>query len=225
MIKQLETRNRPTLRAVAAAAAIAIVAVAAIGAAAAQESTTARETPLQQRSPEEIQALALLHMESASPGPEHERLAAMEGTWDIEITMWAQRDAAPMTMNGTVEAEMILGGRFLVQTADLADTDAAGEMMTILGFDRRSGEYTLIGLDTSGTYWVAARGPANESGDGAVLSGEDYDAVFEHMQLYDFVLAWPDDDTFRIQIIFKDEIHTGGGPPFKMVETVSRRRR
>ena len=141
MIKQLETRNRPTLRAVAAAAAIAIVAVAAIGAAAAQESTT------------------------------------------------------------------------------------AGEMMTILGFDRRSGEYTLIGLDTSGTYWVAARGPANESGDGAVLSGEDYDAVFEHMQLYDFVLAWPDDDTFRIQIIFKDEIHTGGGPPFKMVETVSRRRR
>ena len=225
MIKKLETRNRPALRAVAAATTIAIVAVTVIAGAAAQESATPRETPLQQRSPEEIQALALLHMESGSPGPEHERLAAMEGTWDIEITMWPQRGAAPMTMNGTVEAEMILGGRFLVQTSDLADTDASGEMMSILGFDRRSGEYTLIELDTSGTYWVAARGPANESGNGAVLSGEDYDAIFEGTQLYDFVLDWPDADTFRTQIIFKDEFHTGGGPPFKMVEKVSRRRR
>jgi len=222
MIKQLESRNRPALRAVAAAAAIAI---AVVGAAAAQQPTTPHETPLQQRSPDEIRALALLHMESASPGPEHERLAAMEGTWDIEITMWPQRDAEPMTMNGTVEAEMILGGRFLVQTSDIGDTDAAGEMMSILGFDRRSGEYTLIGLDTSGTYWVTARGQANETGNGAVLSGEDYDAVFELMQVYDFVLDWPDEDTFRTQIIFKDEMHTRGGPPFKMVETVSRRRR
>ena len=36
---------------------------------------------------------------------------------------------------------------------------------------------------------------------------------------------WPDADTFRTQIIFKDEFHTGGGQPFKMVEKVSRRRR
>lgn len=191
----------------------------------AQRATAQRETPLQELSPEELRALAQRHMMSASPGPEHERLAAMEGAWDIEVKMWPQRGAEPMTMHGTVEARMILGGRFLLWTSDVSDVDQMGEQMSILGFDRRSGDYTLIGLDTSGTYWVTARGPANASGDEAVLSGEDYDAIFEGTQLYDFVLRWPDDDTFRTEIIFKDEIHTGGGPPFKMVETVSRRRR
>jgi hypothetical protein len=119
---------------------------------------------------------------------------------------------------------MIVGGRFLMQTMDMADTDATGEQISIIGFDRRSDEYTILGMDTAGTYWVTARGPADEDGDRAVLSGEDYDPIVGGTQLYDFVLSWPGEDTFVVEIIFKDEIHTRGGPPFKMVEVTSRRR-
>ena len=178
-----------------------------------------------QRTPEEIRALAERLAESARPGPEHERLARMAGVWDVEIKMWPRPGAEPMVMQGTVEAKTILGGRFLVQTAEIADTDPMGEQVSILGFDRRSGTYTLIGLDTAGTYWVTASGPADAGGDVAVLSGEDYDPIFERTQLYDFVLRWPDEDTFITEIVFKDEMHTRGGEPFKMVETVQRRSR
>jgi len=185
----------------------------------------ARRALSQQPTPEQMQEWMRRHMELAQPGPEHARLAGMEGTWDVELTMWPAPGAQPMTTGATMEAEMILGGRFLVQTMDIADTDPGGEQMSIIGFDRRSGEYTMLGFDTSGTYWVSAQGPADASGDRAVLAGEDYDAVVDGTQLYDFVLSWPDEDTFVVQIIFKDEIHTRGGPPFKMVEATSRRRR
>lgn len=178
----------------------------------------------QQPTPEQMAEMMRRHRELAQPGPEHERLAAMTGTWDVELKMWPAPGAEPVTSAGTMSAETIIGGRFLVQTMSLADTDPGGEQMSIIGFDRRSGEYIVMGMDTAGTYWVTARGPADASGDRAVLAGEDHDAIVGFTQIYDFVLSWPDDDTFVVEIIFKDEIHTRGGPPFKMVEVTSRRR-
>jgi hypothetical protein len=178
----------------------------------------------QEPTPEQLREFIQRHGEAARPGPEHARLARMAGTWDVDLKMWPQPGAAPVDMRGTMEAHTILGGRFLVQAMNIADTDAAGEQMSIIGFDRRSDEYTLLGMDTSGTYWVTARGPADAGGNRAVLSGEDYDAIFDGVQIYDFVLRWPDEDTFVVEIIFKDEIHTRGGPPFRMVESIARRR-
>ena len=90
--------------------------------------------------------------------------------------------------------------------------------MSLMGFDRRSGEYNVVGLDTSGTYWVTGKGTPDPEGGPLVLSGEDFDPSLDHRQIYDFVLRWINDDTYTWEIIFKDEVHTGGGPPFKMVE-------
>lgn len=78
------------------------------------------------QTPEEIRVLAGRLAESARPGPEHERLARMAGAWDIEIKMWPRPGAEPLVMRGTVEAETILGGRFLVQTADKDEMHTRG---------------------------------------------------------------------------------------------------
>ncbi len=172
---------------------------------------------------EELEAMVAKSLELAAPGPEHVRFERMVGTWDAHMTLWSQPGAEPIVVEGTTESELILGGRYLLQSTVLPEGYFAGESITILGFDRRSGEYTLIGLDTVGTYWVTAQGPA--SGDReAVLSGEDFDPVFDGTQEYDFVLRWQDDNTFVTRIIFKDAVHTRGGDPFKMVEIVARRR-
>jgi len=205
--------NTKTTRRIAAACLAAVVVMPPMAASA------------QQPSPEQIAEFMRQHREAAQPGPEHERLTRMEGAWEVEVTMWPEPGAEPMTTSGTAAAEMMLGNRFLMMSMDLADTDPAGEQISIIGFDRRSDEYIVLGMDASGTYWVTARGPADNSGDRAVLSGEDYDAIFDGVQLYDFVLSWPDENTFVVEIIFKDEVHTRGGPPFKMVEVTSRRGR
>lgn len=192
---------------------VALSALALAGLAAAQQAP----------SDEEIARMMEEHARAAGPGPEHERLAAMAGTWDMEVTMWPEPGAEPMTMPPVVlESEMILGGRFLRQSS-VSGGDFPMEMLSFLGFDRRNGLYNLMAMDTSGTYWVTASGQADEEGT-LVLSGTDWDGVAGAEQQYDFVMRWEDDDTLVTEIVFKDEMHTRGGPPHKMVETRAVRR-
>lgn len=164
------------------------------------------------------------HMRLGQPGPEHDRIASLAGTWDMEITMWPEPGAAPVQLPpAVVESEMILGGRFLQQHGRSEVDGMVIETMSLFGFDRRNDLYNLIALDTSGTYWVTASGQAVDEST-IVLSGSDWDGIVGGEQIYDFVLRWEGPDTLVTEIIFKDEIHTRGGPPHKMVETRSRRR-
>ncbi len=178
----------------------------------------------QEPTAEEMQKIVQRQMEASMPGPEHERLATMQGTWDVETRIWQQPGAEPIVAAGTTEAKMVLGGRFLVQTGMYSAPAPPIELMAVIGFDRRADEYTLVGFDTSGTYWVSGQGPANAAGDETVLAGVDHDPISGADQVYDFVLRWVDEDTFVTQVVFKDDIHTRGGPPFKMVESTARRR-
>ena len=196
---------------------IAMVLVAAGGGGAgAQEHATG------ERSAEEIAALQSRYRELAQPGPEHEMLARMEGTWRQEIRMWPSPGAEPTSMTGTAESRLVLGGRFLQSESRMPGSELPIGI-SMMGFDRRSSEYTALGLDVSGTYWVTARGPRNEESGAVVMSGEDHDPALGHTQIYDFVIRWTDDDTFIWEIVFKDEVHTRGGPPFKMVEITNHR--
>ncbi len=179
----------------------------------------------QEPTPEELQALVARVMKLGKPGPEHARLARMAGTFDVENKIWPTPGAEPETAHGTMESEMVLGGRFLLLRSTIEGGMFAAEGLTIIGFDRRHEEYTLIGMDTTGTYWVAGQGPADADGTSATLSGTDDDPVIGHTQEYDFVLHFVDDDTIVTDIVFKDSVHTQGGPPFRMVQSTARRRK
>lgn len=205
-------RPRTELRALLALATL-VALLAASPAAIAQEMPP----------PEELARIMERHAEAAMPGPEHELLERMTGTWDVEITMWPEPGAEPTTVpGGVVEAEMILGGRFLQQRGR-TEAELFTETLIILGYDRRGGEYNLMAMDTHGTYWVTARGQAT-SPDSLLLSGTDYDPIGEFEQVYDFVIRFEDPDTLVTEIVFKDAIHTRGGEPFTMVRTRAVRR-
>jgi hypothetical protein len=49
--------------------------------------------------------------------------------------------------------------------------------------------------------------------------------VIGHTQEYEFRIRIDDADTWTMEIVFLDEMHTRGKGPFRMVEIVSRRRR
>ena len=174
----------------------------------------------QDLSPEQIQQM---HMQAALPGEEHAQLAAMEGTWETETLIWSEPDAEPIRATGRTEARMVLGGRFLVQTGTYPEAPTPVEVMSIIGFDRRSDEYTMIALDNTGTFWVSGQGPMNARENEAVLSGVDYDPISEAEQNYDFVLRWVDNDTFVSQVMFMEGTASPSGTV--MVETTLRRSR
>ena len=137
---------------------------------------------------------------AAQPGPEHEMLAKYAGAWKLQTTMWPSRGAEPIRIESTARAEMVLGGRFLMSRGTSEWMGTQAETLSMTGFDRRSGEFTLEAFDTMGTYSVGGRGPMSPDGTSATLHGTDYDAIGRLTQEYDFVYTWIDDDTFRVEI-------------------------
>ena len=144
----------------------------------------------------------------------------------VSISNWrSNAGGKPMKGHGTVTNRVILGGRYLV--SERAATVSAGSMgdmtieaMSIYGFDRRTNEYTVIELDTTGTYWVSAAGGPREDKT-ILMSGESLDdhGGTRETRKYDMSLRVVDADTYITRIIFKFP----NRPPVTLVETVHKR--
>lgn len=94
------------------------------------------------------------------------------------------------------------GFETLVGSWDMNATYSMGsvESLSIYGFDRRTNEYTVVGYDTMGTYYVTAAGKREAGANEVVMQGE----IEEHgdVKKYDMVLRWADADTHVTEIIF-----------------------
>jgi hypothetical protein len=157
-------------------------------------------------------------MELGKPGPEHDRLASLVGTWQENVMMRAAPGTEPMTAVGRCTNRMILGGRFLRSECESEDGPRKVEGLIIFGFDRRGGAYTMVGFDTMGTYYITAAGPWDEDREAIVMSGEDEDPVNGFVRRYDLVLRPEGDDRYVTEVYFKNPEPTGDVDAVKMVE-------
>ncbi|MBD3256920.1 DUF1579 domain-containing protein [candidate division GN15 bacterium] len=164
-------------------------------------------------------------MELAQPGPEHELLEKLTGKWNMTVKMYMAPGQEPMVFNGSSEAETILGGRFLQSKWVSGEGPMETRGVSIMGYDRRHEEYTALGLDTWGTYFVTAQGPMDEETNTITMAGTDEDPVFNMLQEYEFVMTLVDDDTFTWDVIFYNPEMTQGQDSFKMVEITYERAR
>lgn len=157
------------------------------------------------------------YLEMMKPGPEHAELAKRAGTWEMELSFFYAPGAPPEVMKFSYQAEMILGGRFLESNSAMNKS--------IMGFDRRSGDYTLVSFDTAGTYYVAAAGRYDSTSGSIRMYGEDVDKLAGFTQKYHINYYYPDENTTRFEVIFVNPEMTGGQPEFKAVEAVARRKK
>lgn len=97
------------------------------------------------------------YIENAKPVEAHKRLAGLTGPWKVTTKLWFDPSGEPQVARGTGSGRAILGGRFVVVETDVKGQPDA-ESFTLFGFDRRTGEYTLVGADTLGTYTISAAG-------------------------------------------------------------------
>src|SRR5687767_9937262 len=142
-------------------------------------------------SPEAIQKM----LEPMKPVAEHQELAALAGRWTQEITF--SMGGPPMKAGGTVANRMILGGRFLISEGSSTNPAGPGigdptlETMSLYGFDRRTKQFTIVHLDTMGTYYVTAAGNKTEPRT-VVMKGETPDdhGGSKEMRKYDMVLKF-----------------------------------
>jgi hypothetical protein len=145
--------------------------------------------------------MAARYAEVAGPGPEHARLAALAGEWSVETALPGPGGREMLAPAQAVN-RMIMGDRFLAMEVKGTAQGTPFESLTILGFDRGPGEYTAVGYDTFGTFYVTAAGGWDTKAQSIVMKGSYNDAVTGHAHEYEFLLAIESADRFTWTVVF-----------------------
>lgn len=72
------------------------------------------------------------------PLPQHERLAAMAGTWDVELTFWPRPGAAGLTSRGTSTIEALLNKLFIQEKIEGTVNGAPFTTLALTGYNPSS---------------------------------------------------------------------------------------
>ena len=102
-------------------------------------------------------------MKYANPGPQHEKLKAMVGTWDATIKSWTGAPE-PMVSSGVMKNEMMLGGRLLQSEYKGKWMDQPFDGYGLTGYDLKAGKLKSFWTDTMSTSWMVFDGDISADG-------------------------------------------------------------
>jgi hypothetical protein len=136
---------------------LAAVAIAAMSATAAL-SAAAQEMPADQQKAMEAYAKVM------SPNENHAFLKNFAGEWNTESKAWMQPGAPPTVSQATADAELILGGRFVMTKFHGSMFGQPFEGIQILGYDNLQQKYTTFWIDNSSTVFYLMSGARDTSG-------------------------------------------------------------
>jgi hypothetical protein len=116
-------------------------------------------------------------MAKMQPGPEHQELAKMAGSWDVASSFWMDPSAPPQQSKDTATFSVILNGRYVRQ-------DYHGQMMGkpfngigIDGYDNNLGTYTSVWIDDMSTAAMVLHGKKSSDGKSITFEGDVSDCM------------------------------------------------
>ncbi|MBU1100821.1 MAG: DUF1579 domain-containing protein [Bacteroidetes bacterium] len=134
-------------------------------------------------------------MSYMQPGAEHAMLAKMVGEWKVETKMWMDPMGEPEFSEGKSVNEMILGGRYLLQTHSGAITMGMPmEGVGIDAYDNVKKKYISLWMDNFGTGVAYAEGEWDEEAGGIVCWGTMTDPMTGSDLEYKMVITHHDED-------------------------------
>src|SRR5258707_11962380 len=95
---------------------------------------------------------------TATADPEHDRLTAMCGTWDIEMTLWTRPGGPGITIEGTSTIRPLLGGLFIEEQIDGALNGRAFTTLAWTGFNTSTRMYEATRISSTNTIRIAESG-------------------------------------------------------------------
>ncbi|HLW75992.1 MAG TPA: DUF1579 family protein [Bryobacteraceae bacterium] len=95
--------------------------------------------------------------------PEHARLAAMCGTWDVELTFWFQPGGAGVTTKGTSTIRPLFDGLFVEEKIDGTLNGAPFTTLSWTGFNTSTHQYEATRIATTNTIRIAETGSYDET--------------------------------------------------------------
>lgn len=99
-----------------------------------------------------------------TPGPEHARLAAMVGTWDVELTVWQKAGEAPAKSRGVAVIEPLFGGLFVQGRLEGLAGEVPFVELSWAGFDPARHRYQFARIGSAGAAMAVAEGTLDDKG-------------------------------------------------------------
>jgi hypothetical protein len=137
------------------------------------------------------------------PGPEHERLAFYAGEWTFVHKSWMMGDE-PEVSEGSMTAEMILGGRYLKSVTKGTMSGMPMEGWSVSGYDNVTKEHFNVWLDNFGTGAMHSTGHVNDEGH-VVLTGHWNDPTRGEVE-YTMVSKPTGDDTYTFEMYMGEKL-------------------
>lgn len=147
-------------------------------------------------------------MRLAAPGPQHQKLAALEGYHEVVMELTPPGVAA-QSFPGEARAMSVLGGRYLLLNLRVKLAGVVLEGLYLFGFDNLRQHYTLSWRDSMSTWAVDCTGPLPEKDDGRVpLEGVLVDAASPTGRPFQVVLEFRADG---LELSVFDKVKTEQG--------------
>ncbi|MGZ3182614.1 MAG: DUF1579 family protein [Telluria sp.] len=112
-------------------------------------------------------------MAATRPVAEHAKLAALAGAWKVHQRDFDQAGAPWSEADGTAEFGTFLDGRFLQQELHTALMGHPFNGVSLLGYNRESGQYVGTWMDNFGTSMMPLHGGFDAAGKVLTMEGTD----------------------------------------------------
>jgi hypothetical protein len=99
---------------------------------------------------------------AAAPGPEHARLTATCGTWDVEVTFVFRPGGPPVITKGTATIRPLLGGLFVEEQIDGTLNGTPFTTLAWTGFNTMTHQYEATRISSTNTMRIAETGGYDE---------------------------------------------------------------
>ncbi len=140
-----------------------------------------------------------VYMKYANPGPEHQVLQAMAGSWKTVTKAW-MGPGDPVSTEGHCKTSVILGGRFITDEFKGTFMEKPFEGFGLLGYDLLKKEYVSAWTDSMGTAIMMSRGSMDPAGKVLTMFGTYDDPVTGQKQTMREVTRFLDNNTHVFEI-------------------------
>lgn len=115
---------------------------------------------------------AVMVAQGARPDPDHARLAAMAGTWDVEMTFWLRPGAAGVLSKGVSTIQPLFGGLFIEEKIEGALNGTPFTTLAWTGFNTSTRRYEATRIASTNPVRIAETGVYDETTKQLELKGD-----------------------------------------------------
>jgi hypothetical protein len=105
-------------------------------------------------------------------GPEHARLAAMSGSWNVEVTFWVQPGRPGVTSQGTSTIRSLFDGLFIEEKLEGRSNGTPFTTLAWTGFNTATHQYEATRIASTNTIRIAEAGGYDEKTNQFELKGD-----------------------------------------------------